>query len=301
MWKLTIPTDHVTTTIHNGRSTARTYFPIGERPRKAAPYLPLDTRLKLFHVVKELRSQGLSYGQLQKHIFDTTGRELSKSSVSYWVRGIHNPLGRVNAFTPTACPELAYAIGVALSDGNLNVHEHHREILLSVTDRDFAEEFSRCLAKLLHRALPYKVRWSEKRKRCIVQGASIFLYKFLSHQWLELKAWIEHCNKCTACYLRDFFDGEGCISRRQLTISNTNVELLVYARELLRKFGVESTGPYLGKLAGTVLKDSQTGKLYKRKKNCYYSYVSVRNLPQFAEHIGFTIERKQRRLRAACT
>jgi len=100
---------------------------------------------------------------------------------------------------------------------------------------------------------------------------------------------------------QSFFDGEGCISRRQLTISNTNVELLVYARELLRKFGVESTGPYLGKLAGTVLKDSQTGKLYKRKKNCYYSYVSVRNLPQFAEHIGFTIERKQRRLRAACT
>src|SRR3989442_5201561 len=141
-----------------------------------------------------------------------------------------------------------------------------REILLSVTDRDFAEEFSRCLAKLLHRALPYKVRWSEKRKRCIVQGASIFLYKFLSHRWLELKPWIEHCNKCTVCYLRAFFDGEGCISRRQLTISNTNVELLLYARELLRKFGVESTGPYLGKLAGTVLKDSQTGKLYKRKK-----------------------------------
>src|SRR5256885_10532022 len=64
-----------------------------------------------------------------------------------------------------------------------------RESLLSVTDRDFAEEFGRCLAKLLHRALPYKVRWSEKRKRCIVQGASIFLYKFLNHQWLELKPW----------------------------------------------------------------------------------------------------------------
>src|SRR5439155_19844824 len=43
------------------------------------------------------------------------------------------------------------------------------------------------------------------------------------------------------------------------------------------------------------------GSCTKRKKNCYYSYMSVRNLPQFAEHIGFTIERKQRRLRAART
>src|SRR5438132_13943697 len=107
MSKLTIPTDPVATTIHNGRSTARTYSPIGGRPRKAAPYLPLDTRLKLFHVVKEPRSQGLSYGQLQKHIFDTTGRELSKSLVSYCVRRIHTPLSRVKALPPTALPELA--------------------------------------------------------------------------------------------------------------------------------------------------------------------------------------------------
>ena len=76
MWKLTIPTDRVATTIHNGRSTARTYFPIGGRPRKAAPYLPRDTRLKLFHVVKELRSQGLSYGQLQKAYFRHNGERV---------------------------------------------------------------------------------------------------------------------------------------------------------------------------------------------------------------------------------
>ena|SRR5437016_11643780 len=301
MQKPIIPAVPVASMIHDGRLAALRCFPIGRRPRKRAPYLPLDTRLKLHRAVEELRSRGLSYNQLQKHIFDTTGRQLSKASVSYWVRGIHDPLGRVNAFTATACPELAYVIGVASSDGNLNVHEHHREILLSVTDRDFAEEFSRCLAKVLSRAVPYKVRWSEKRKRWIVQGASILLHRFLSHRWHELKPWIEHCNKCTARYLRAFFDGEGCISHRQLTVSNTNVELLLYVGELLRKYGVESRGPYLGKLAGTVLKDARTGKLYKRKKNCYYSYMSVRSLPQFAEHIGFMIERKQRRLRAVCT
>jgi intein-encoded DNA endonuclease-like protein len=79
------------------------------------------------------------------------------------------------------------------------------------------------------------------------------------------------------------------------------VGLLLYAGKLLRKYGVESRGPHLGKLAGTVLKDSQTGKLYRRKKNCYHSYLRVRSLPQFAEQIGFTIERKQRRLRVACS
>jgi hypothetical protein len=75
-----------------------------------------------------------------------------------------------------------------------------------------------------------------------------------------------------------------------LTVSNTNVELLLYVGELLRKYGIESRGPYPGKPAGTVIRDSRTGRLYKRKKNCYYSYVSVLALPQFAEHIGFMIE-----------
>jgi len=52
MRKLTMPTDRVATTIRENRPTARTRLPFGRTPRKAAPYLPLDTRLKLYHAIK---------------------------------------------------------------------------------------------------------------------------------------------------------------------------------------------------------------------------------------------------------
>src|SRR5207244_1013757 len=101
----------------------------------------------------------------------------------------------------------------ALSDGNINVHDYHREILLSVTDKDFASEFSRCLGKILGRHEPYKVRWSEKRGRWIVQGSSVLLHKFLNCNWFSLRKWIEHCGKCESAFLRAFYDGEGSSAR----------------------------------------------------------------------------------------
>ena len=65
------------------------------------------------------------------------------------MRGIHKPLGRVNEFDQTASVELAYVIGVVLSDGNINSRKYDREILLSVTDREYAEEFGRCLGRVV--------------------------------------------------------------------------------------------------------------------------------------------------------
>ena len=55
-------------------------------------------------------------------------------------------------------------IGVIAGDGNLNVHGYNYEMLLSVTDRDFAEEFSRCLAKVLGKPNLYKVQEREQEE-----------------------------------------------------------------------------------------------------------------------------------------
>jgi intein-encoded DNA endonuclease-like protein len=77
---------------------------------------------------------------------------------------------------------------VVLGDGNLNIHGYNAEILLSVTDCDFAKEFSKCLAKILSRENPYQVRRSEKRNRWIVQGASVLLYRFLKTPWAKPEA-----------------------------------------------------------------------------------------------------------------
>ena len=83
-------------------------------------------------------------------------------------RRIHNPLGKVNQFQSGPSPELAYVIGVVLGDGNLNIHGYNAELILAVTDYDFAEEFSASLATILGRPKPYKVRWHPRKNRWIV-------------------------------------------------------------------------------------------------------------------------------------
>jgi intein-encoded DNA endonuclease-like protein len=187
-------------------------------------------------------------------------------------------------------------IGVIAGDGNLNVHGYNYEMLLSVTDRDFAEEFSRCLAKILGKPNLYKVRWSEKRKRWIVQGSSIVLHSFLSKPWQQLKNHIEHSSRCRFSFLRAFFDGEGSITGRNLTITNTDLSLLLYVRKLLAKSGISTSIPRVTQRAGSILKDPRTGRTYKRRKDCYMMRVSTMDLVRFAQKIGFSIERKKRLL-----
>jgi intein-encoded DNA endonuclease-like protein len=91
----------------------------------------------------------MSYGRIQERISADSGCFVSKGTISEWLRGIHKPLGSVNEFDQTASFELAYVIGVVLSDGNINARKYDREILLSVTDREYAEEFRRCLEESL--------------------------------------------------------------------------------------------------------------------------------------------------------
>jgi len=169
-------------------------------------------------------------------------------------------------------------------------------MLLSVTDRDFAEEFSRCLAKILAKPNLYKVRWSEKRKRWIVQGSSIFLHRFLRGGWQRLKRYVEHCYRCRASFLRALFDGEGTIDRNRISIYNTDLRLLLYIRQLLSKFGIEMRNPYVHSLAGSILKDPRTGVFYERRRDCYAMAIRTAGSLQFARHIGFSIQRKSRLL-----
>src|SRR3989454_4561371 len=259
-------------------------------------YLPFEIRVRLHSRVLELAKHSMSYLQVQTEIFDSTHIWLSKGSISEWVRGNHNPSGGKNKFQAVASPELAYVIGVIAGDGNLNVHGYNYEMLLSVTDRDFAEEFSRCLAKILGKSNLYKVRWSEKRKRWIVQGSSIFLHRFLRGGWQRLKRYVEHCYRCRASFLRALFDGEGTIGLNRISIYNTDLRLIQYIRLLLSKFGIETRIPYVRRLAGSILKDPRTGILYERRRDCYTLAIRIAGSLQFARHVGFSIKRKSRLL-----
>jgi len=258
-------------------------------------YRSLETRTKMYDLVHTLRTRGMSYRRIQEKVSTSFGSPVSKGSISQWVRGIHKPLGRVNEFNQTASVELAYVIGVVLSDGNINSRKYDREILLSVTDREYAEEFARCLGRIVGGSSD-KIRRSDKRNRWIVQKRSVLLYQFLKRPWPIFKPWIEHNAKCTSAFLRAFYDGEGSISGRSLTLYNTQLDLLLYIRDLLSKLKIETTEPRVGTRAGTELKDPENGRTYTRNSDCFSLRIRVKSLPQFARDIGFTINRKQQKL-----
>ncbi|OLD44934.1 hypothetical protein AUI51_00040 [archaeon 13_1_40CM_2_52_4] len=132
----------------------------------------LESRIVLYHAIRSARQLGLSYAQMQRKLFEDTGIRLSKASISYWLRGIHDPSGSLNRFHPDPSPELSYEIGVALSDGKINVHDYHGEILLSVTDKDFASEFGICLGRVLGRGEPYKSQVERKKSQMDSAGVN---------------------------------------------------------------------------------------------------------------------------------
>jgi intein-encoded DNA endonuclease-like protein len=116
---------------------------------------------------------------------------------------------------------------------------------LEVKDREFAVEFERCLAKVFRRE-PVKPRYRNDVGKYVVEIWSQTLYELKRPVDLDkLKKYIEHCERCMAAFLRGFVDSEGCVKESgYIIILNTDYELLTYVKDLLKRLGLESTGPW---------------------------------------------------------
>lgn len=261
---------------------------VGSRRRQR----PLEAQMLLYAQVLELRKKSFSYSKIIAEIKRQSCVTLSKSCVSNWVNKRHIPLGRAYGFEPKHVPELAYVIGVEAGDGSLNSKRYSYRIRLKATDRDFVEEFDRCLSSILGSSR-HRLWTGDNTNEFQLEVGSYLLYRFLRKPLEELKPWIEHDTSCVSAFIRGFFDSEGSITRQgALTASNTNLDLLRYVQWLLTKFlGIETTGPHLGKRKGTVL--ARRGKVYLRKSDCYSIYVRRACLDMFRQIVGFSLERKQ--------
>jgi intein-encoded DNA endonuclease-like protein len=273
----------------------------GERRK----YLPLEVRIAMHDDVLRLHREGLSYSQLMEKIYEKYGKQLPLSTISHWVNKIHNPLGRLNKFNEKPSPELAYIIGVILSDGYKYIGKKFQyNLRLAVNDREFTEKFAECLTKVLGKKRPYKPSFDRKRKRWIIVGCSIRLFEFLNRPLKELKTCIEYDKDCVSAFLRALFDAEGSIyvkirgrrRERILRLYNTNRKLLNYTKYLLKKhFDIDSLGPHLKTKSGEIT-HFPNGKIIKTNEDCYYIYIRAKSLLNFYRHVGFSIKRKQQRL-----
>jgi intein-encoded DNA endonuclease-like protein len=90
-------------------------------------YLPRELRIKLYNDVVALRRRGLTYRGIIGEVWRRYGARISKSSISEWLRGVHNPYnGRripsLELLKPSE--ELAYVIGVKVGDGYTYRRKH---------------------------------------------------------------------------------------------------------------------------------------------------------------------------------
>jgi intein-encoded DNA endonuclease-like protein len=235
---------------------------------KRGSYLSRELRIKIYNDVIALRQQGLSYGQIRAAIKEEFGIVLSKSHVSYWTRGIHDPhngrrIPSLELLEPSE--DLAYVISVLCGDGHVKTKKgYHYVIYLEAKDKEFVEEFAIRVGRVLNRPPP-KVKVNSAG-RYYVEVKSRTLYELLKKpiEIEKIRKYVEHCEKCVAMFLRGFFDSEGCVSEEgYITIYNTDYELLIYVQELLKKFGIATSGPWPTTRHGTPLYDPKgTDKFY---------------------------------------
>ncbi|MEM0482131.1 MAG: LAGLIDADG family homing endonuclease [Nitrososphaerota archaeon] len=277
----------------------------GRRVRRRGSYLPRDLRIKLYEEVRRLRGQGLSYNKISDSVRKSYGVVLGTGQISQWVRGIHSPyndarITSIESLKP--CRGLAYVIGVVAGDGFVRRSQRPRKsyhdvhVVLRVKDREFAEEFSRCIATVLKRDPP-KPRW--EGRRFVVKVRCKALYQLLRKPLdiERLKPFVENDTECIAAFLRGFFDSEGSVAENGVvTVCNTDLRLLGYVKQLLSSLGIKTTGPHLKSESGTAFRDPRTGKTYKKKKDLYGLYVTAGSRLMFYRLIGFTIERKRQRV-----
>jgi intein-encoded DNA endonuclease-like protein len=194
-------------------------------------------------------------------------------------------------------------IGVVLGDGcayrKRRAIKGYRDVVvgLKAMDREFVEEFAKCLAKVLGRK-QIRPRFRDYVGKYVVEVKSKTLYELLKKpvDLHRLKKYIEHCEKCVAAFIRGFADSERCANKNgHIFILNTDQRLLIYVKELLRRLGIESTGPKLHYLRGTIFYDPRTGKKYTHDKDVYVIYIRASSNTNFYRYVGFAMTRKQAR------
>jgi len=186
--------------------------------------------------------------------------------------------------TVTPSPELAYVWGVVLGDGWLSYVKRlgAYRIGLTAEDREFVEEFARCMTKVLVRKRPYQVWKAEERRgtsfyRAV--GMSKVLFRLFKHASFDLLR--RYVERFPTRFLRGLFDSEGSVEFGggviRVRLYNSSREVIDLARGLLIQLDYDP-------------------KVYRGHKAYLLELHRKADVVRFKHEIGFTIKRKQARL-----
>ena len=248
----------------------------------------LSIALKIYNDAKRLRKMGYGYKRIHRILRQKYGKRTPTiTTVRRWVLGLCKPLGYYN-LTLHEKADLAYIIGAFLGDGTLTRRKKGRTchyVVLTTKDYDFAIAFSIRMARAISRKIVTPV-WSKKRRYYVVRYSHIILYYMLKRIREDPFQIYDSIKKHPFDFLRGLYDAEGSVSsekNHRIECGMTNQKCIRLVMELLEIKGYQP-------------------RFYKTKnkgKNKYiYKIVfsSLDDLIKFANEVGFSIRRKQRRL-----
>ncbi len=273
------------------------------RGPKSAPggrRIPHDLRVELYYFVRELHDRGVSYRGIQRIVEKEYDVRISRSHISYWIRGLHTPLNEpYNHVDTSKESELAWIAGMFVGDGSVKINRKGHFLVLKVKDRELAEAAANKLAIVLGRERRYAInRMGDRRYYVQVQSREL-----VDH----LEVWeniLSHLERSPREFIQAFFDCEGgptgCIGAygaffARIDVGNTNRELLEAVSSKLSDMGISST----------VSMHYPRGKAFVTRKgrsvarsDCYLLRIYRReSIVKYSREIGFVTPRKQRKLR----
>ncbi len=249
----------------------------------------------------ELRENGMSYLRISEQIGKEFNLRISKATVLRWCKGTNNTFNKTKRVRLDPSPELAYIVGAYFGDASATEGSNYRyKVKLKVVDREFAEVFRRALGGIgLNPRMGFE---NDKTRtgRWYVEVTSKGLFRFLTG---PRKGLFEVAKAYPREFLRGFFDSEGTVvfnrKSRALHVSASNYDLdvLTLCKELLKKLDIDSR-IYLHRRKGTPV--NIRGKMYQYNSDLYrISIQRRRSVFNFYREVGFSIQRKQLKLKEA--
>jgi len=187
--------------------------------------------------------------------------------------------------------ELSYLLGVRYGDMRL-MKERYVGIL--VKDKDFAEEFARCINVIFSKKC---ILWQDKRGHWGMSVSSRIFYEYMTLPLDLHKGIIEMFPEE---FLRGFFDSEATVNSYNIRVGITDKDVLKYVEWLLNQLWIETRWYEFESDRKNIGRSyiMSNGSIVTCKKMRYTLDINKHDSRLlFSETIGFSIRRKAEKLR----